>query len=100
MQENQEREKNKLVNPGVGIHQLKSQIKSAAATRPAGTGTASATTNGVGGCDSKTGTGTRVDKLNFDGTAGIHKTFFNQKSKIILVVNIVIIFWLIQSQSQ
>jgi len=40
----------KKVNPGVGIHQYTKQIKSAAATRPAGAGTASATAsaNGIG----------------------------------------------------
>ncbi|MBU1234686.1 MAG: hypothetical protein KKD01_16955 [Proteobacteria bacterium] len=74
---------------------------SAAAARSARTGTASSTSaNGVGGSYSESGAGACVDKFDTDCTAGTHQTFFYEKFKAIVFKNIVVIFWLIQSQSQ
>jgi len=72
-----------------------------AAARTAGARWTSTTaTNGVGRGDAETGAWASINIFNIDGTTGINETFFNKKCQVVLVVNFVVFFWLIQSQSQ
>ncbi len=73
----------------------------AAGTTTARAAAAAATTcQGNLGGNGKTGTGASIDKINEDLTAGNQQSFFYQEFEAFLIDNFIIIFWLIQSQSQ
>ncbi len=74
--------------------------RSAATAAVAGTATASTTADGIAGSDSESGSWSCFDIFHFDGTAGVKQALFNQELETIVVVHFIIIFWLIQSQSQ
>jgi hypothetical protein len=72
----------------------------AAATGAAGTGTATAAAHRVGGGDGKTGTVAGLDKVYLDGAAGGEEALFPQKADAVFFKSLIVLFWLIQSQSQ
>ena len=43
---------------------------------------------------------TRIDKINFDGSAGGKQAVVNHKSQTILLIFCIVVFWLVQSQTQ
>ncbi len=54
----------------------------------------------VGCGNGKTGTVTRFDKIHFDGAAALQELIFHYKLESAFLKNLVIILWLIQSQTQ
>ena len=76
--------------------------KSAAAgTGAAGTGAATtAATNRIGGGDGESGAITGFNKIYLDGATGTQQVLFDQKGEVVFFKSSVVLFWLIQSQSQ
>jgi len=76
--------------------------KSAAAgAGVAGAGAAStATADRVGGGDGETGAVPGLDKIYLDGATGGEQSFFHQKADTIFFKRLIVVFWLVQSQSQ
>jgi hypothetical protein len=86
---------------GRGLLLLYLRIFSAAArSGAAGAGTASAAANRVGGSDGETGTVTGLNKIHLDGSTGRKQIFFHKKGETVFLKGFVVVFWLIQSQSQ
>jgi hypothetical protein len=48
----------------------------------------------------ETGTRTGVDVIDGDASTGVQQAFFNQEFQGVVLENLIIDFWLIQSQSQ
>ena len=72
----------------------------AAASGAAGTRAAATAANRVGGGDGETGTVPGLDKIYLDGTTGGEQSFFHQKADTIFFKSLIVVFWLVQSQSQ
>ena len=80
------------------IYRLKKSTTTAAAATSAAT--AATTANGDGGGDGETGTHAGLHEINFDISATLHQLIVNKKGDIFMLYLFVILFWLIQSQSQ
>ena len=80
--------------------QKNSWLQSAAAAAVAGTAAATTTTDRVAGGDSKTGAWPCFDVFNLDRAAGVQQALFNEELEVIVIVHFIVVFWLIQSQSQ
>ncbi len=66
-----------------------------------GTGTTTATAaKWVGRGNGKTGAVSRIKKIYLDSTAGGKQSLFNQKINTIFCKSLIVVFWLVQSQSQ
>jgi hypothetical protein len=75
--------------------------RSAAAAAVAGAAAAStATAYRITGSDSESGSWSCFDIFHFDGAAGIEQALFNQEFESIVIIHLIVIFWLIQSQAQ
>jgi len=87
---------------GRGLCYLSVVEKSAAAgAGAAGAGAASsATADRVGGGDGKSRAVPGFNKVHFNRSAGVQQIFFNQKGEAVFCKSFVVVFWLIQSQSQ
>jgi hypothetical protein len=78
-------------------------VESAAATAGAtgaGTATAASFAHRIFRGNGKTGTVSGVKKIHLNGTTGCQQSLLHQKLNTIFFKRLVIVFWLIQSQSQ
>jgi hypothetical protein len=65
--------------------------KSAAGTSGAGTGAATAAAYRIGGGDGKSGPIPRINKIHFDGTAGIEQSLIHQEGQFAFLKNFVVV---------
>ena len=75
--------------------------RSAATSGAAGAAaTASPFAHRVGRCNAKPGSRAGIDKFHVDGTTRVQQSFFYKELEVVVFKNLIVVLWLIQSQSQ